>query len=259
MVAMLVAYLDESYNQPTVKNPNDPLTYTVGCWVSTVERWKKFNKKWRAALNDAEIEWFHMSKYENRLNEYEFWPELKRIGVLKRLHRIIKDYVIQGVTLSVSRAAYDEVMTDHWKGIYGKTYYGFDVRMIMKFLAEWADDINEPGPIHYVFAELKGQGGELDKIFRESLKRPNSKKWLRLNGMWAKGLMPDVTQLQAADIVAYELNKRTVNHISTHDKFVRKSLNNLAKGIYGERLTPLYFGRDELIRLQQETLTGTPR
>lgn len=256
---MLVAYLDESYNQRTVRNPNDPLTYTVGCWLSTLEQWKKFNKKWRPALNSAGVEWFHMSEYESRLKDYEFWPEIKRTGVIKRLHRIIKDHTIQGVTVSVNCADFDAVMTDDWKRVFGKTYYGFDVRMIMKFLAEWADEKNEPGPIHYVFAELNGQGNELDKIFRVMLKHPNSKKWLRLGGMWTKGLMREVTQLQAADIVAYELNKRVVNHISTNDKFVRKSLNNLAAGIYQDRLAPLYFGRTELIRLFDETRRGTPR
>jgi len=259
MVAVLTAYLDESYNQRTIKNPNDPLAYTVGCWLSTVREWKKFNKKWLAVLKGAEIEWFHMSEYESRFKEYKSWPDSKRITVLKKLHGIIKDHTIQGVTVSVNCADYDEVLTNDWKQIFGKTYYSFNVRMIMKFLAEWADEKGQPGPIHYVFAELNGQGNELDKIFRESLKMPNVRKWLRLNGMWSKGLMREVTQLQAADIVAYELNKRVVNHMSPNENFVRKSLNNLAEGIYMNRLAPLYFGKDELIRLLHETQHGTPR
>lgn len=256
---MLVAYIDESYNHRTEKRPHDPLLYTVGCWVSTVEQWKKFNKKWRAALNNAGVEWFHMAAYESRKGEYEFWSNLKRIGVLKRLHRIIKDHVVHGVTVSVNKADYDAVMSAEWKRVLGTTYYSFDVRMVMKYLAEWADDENEPGPIDYVFAELRGQGGELDKIFREMLSKPRDREWLRLSGMWTKGLMQEVTQLQAADVIAYELNKRAVNHVGTDDKFVRKSLNNLAQGIYQDRLAPLYFGRAELLRLQYEMNRGTPR
>src|SRR5688572_5630788 len=87
LIAMLTVYLDESYNQRTVKNPDDPLAYTVGCWVSTVGQWKKFNKKWRAAMHSAGLEWFHMSEYESRLHEYDSWSELKRVQVLKKLHR----------------------------------------------------------------------------------------------------------------------------------------------------------------------------
>jgi len=115
------------------------------------------------------------------------------------------------------------------------------------------------GKTYYVFAELTGQGNELDRVFRRVLKTPASKKFLRLTGMWSKGLMRDVSQLQAADIVAYELNKRVVNHVGTSPKFVRQSLDNLAAGLYGARLAPLYFGGKELIKLQEEILTSKPR
>jgi hypothetical protein len=70
--------------------------------------------------------------------------------------------------------------------------------------------------------------------------------------------MRDVVQLQAADIIAYELNKRTVNEIGINPRFVRLSLDNLARGIYRTRLTPLYFGETELLKLQRETLKGGP-
>jgi hypothetical protein len=226
--------------------------------LSTFGQWKKFKRKWEPELRIAGVDWFHMSAYESRLSEYRDWPDAKRIGVLKRLHRIIKDHTMHGVTVSVNCAAYDKIMTPEWKAIYGKTYYGFDVRMIMKYLAEWADEENIPGPIHYVFAELRGQGNELDKIFRYLLKEPNTKKWFRLTGMWSKGLMRDVVQLQAADIIAYELNKRTVNEIGINPRFVRSSLNNLGRGLYQSRLAPLYFGESELLKLQRETLKGGP-
>jgi hypothetical protein len=252
LVAVLTAYLDESYNQHTPKNPNDPLCYTVGCWLSSFEQWKKFNKEWRREIGNARIDWFHMSEYESRLNEYEDWSNVKRIGVLKRLHRIIKDHTLCGVTLSVNCADYDTLITGDLVRAFGKSYYAFNVRMIMKDLAEWCDANNHPGPIHYVFAELQGQGNELDKIFREALREPRMKSWLRLSGMWSKGLMRDVTQLQAADIVAYEINKRAVNYVSAKPQFVRKSLDNLATGIYGSRLAPLYFGRPELMKLVSE-------
>jgi hypothetical protein len=257
---VLTAYFDESYNHRTDQDPDDPLVYTVGCWISTFDQWKKYDKKWRTELATAGVEWFHMSKYETRRDEYKDWSQLKRIGVLKRLHRIIKDHAMQGVSISVNCADFDHVIkTTNWKRTFGKTCYGFGVRMAMKFIAEWADDQAIHDPIHYLFAELKGQGGELDEIFRRSLKDPAVKKWLRLTGMWTKGSMPDVRQLQAADIVAYEVNKRAVNEIGTKPKFVRHSLENLSAGIYETRLAALYFGREELLKLIESTKNSTPR
>jgi len=194
-------------------------------------------------------------------------------GLIGSIQRTVTGEVLTDF-LQLSRAALNEpgdgaknvaavlsaaLFEDTLRRIYGKTYYGFNVRMIMKHLAEWADKENIPGPIHYVFAELTGQGNELDRVFRRVLKTPASKKFLRLTGMWSKGLMRDVSQLQAADIVAYELNKRVVNHVGTSPKFVRQSLDNLAAGLYGARLAPLYFGGKELIKLQEEILTSKPR
>lgn len=39
--------------------------------------------------------------------------------------------------------------------------------------------------------------------------------------------MKEVVQLQAADVIAYELNKRAVNSVTGGRQFVRKSLDNL--------------------------------
>jgi hypothetical protein len=70
---MLVAYLDESYNHPTIKEPNPPLVYTVGCWLSSVEKWQRFRKQWKAELKNRGLDFFHMSRFESRIGEYEDW------------------------------------------------------------------------------------------------------------------------------------------------------------------------------------------
>ena len=250
LVAVLTVYLDESYNQHTAKDPNDPLMYTVGCWLSSVNDWNKFEKEWNAALRSAGIEWFHMSEFESRLGDYEDWGDLKRVGVLKRLHRVVKTNTMYGLANSVNCAEFDEIInTPELKRQYGKTYYSFNVRMIMLTMAHFALLNNHPGPINYVFAELKGQGNELDRIFRERLKDREAKNHFRLSSMWTKGLMRDVGPLQAADIVAYETNKRAVSIFSGKPTFMRRSLQNLVSGIYGAHIQAGYFGKAEISRM----------
>jgi hypothetical protein len=243
-MAMLTAYLDESYNHFNQKKPDEPLIYTVDCLVSTTDKWKKFGKQWRAALKSAELDGFHMSEFENHKGQYANWSNLKRVAFFKRLKRIIKSNVLYGVSLSLHCAAYDELVTGEVRKEMGKTHYGFDVRMIITHLSQWADENSYHNPIHYVFAELGKQGGELDKIFKDCLKDPETKKQFRLNGMWTKGTMRDVVQLQAADIIAYEMNKRAVNDLGT-DRKVRKSLDSLR---LDRDFAPLYFGRNELLK-----------
>jgi hypothetical protein len=113
-------------------------------------------------------------------------------------------------------------------------------------IADWCkrNGLNEP--IHYVFSNVSKQAGVLDPIFEKMLSSTDLKSRYRLSGMWTKGLMREVVQLQAADIIAYEGNKRAANHLGPGTKVFRKSLLNL-------RLTdelkfdPMFFGRDELI------------
>jgi hypothetical protein len=250
---MLTAYFDESYNHRTEKNRYDPLIYSVGCWLSTAERWKRFGKKWRAALASAGVESFHMKDYESRRGEYEHWSELKRVGVLRRLHRIMKEHAMYGCSVSLNRGDYDEIILDDLKPFFGKTYYGFAALGCLEQLNAWCDGQGLEGLIHYVFADLAKQGADLDRIFRTALNNPSAKKQLRLRGMWSKGLMWEVVQLQAADIIAYEINKRAVNDAGMGEPFLRKSLANLH---LHENFDAKYYGRDELNKLVSDYRRG---
>ena len=254
LIAVLTAYFDESYNHHTETDRHSPLVYTVGCWLSTAEHWKTFGKKWSAALRSAQIDSFHMKEYETRRREYQHWTELKRIGVLKRLHRIIKEHVLYGCASAVGRIAYDEIITPDVRDVFGKTYYGFTALGCIELINEWCNKNAYDGPIHYVFADLAKQGSDLDRIFRRALNNPTIKKQLRMNGMWTKGLMKEIVQLQAADIIAYEINKRAVNNESMEEKFLRKSLGNLY--LDHENFDAKFYERAELSELVSDLRSG---
>jgi hypothetical protein len=249
MMAMLTAYLDESYNQPTDKEPNPPLVFTVGCWLSTVEKWSRFGKQWKAELRNAGIEHFHMNKFENRIGEYEDWSDFKRHTFLRRLKRIIKDNTVYGVSVAVNCKDYDEVAKGEMRQQWGKSYYGFDVRVIIWYLGEWAKDHNYHGNIHYVFAHRDKQGGELDQIFSECLNNESARKRFRLSTGWTKAFAKDEVRLQAADLITYELNKRCVNEIGGGHRYVRASLNMFQ--LDRSRYAPLYMGRKQILRLYE--------
>lgn len=243
LVAVLTAYFDESYNHRTEKNPHDPLIYTVGCWLSTREQWKKYGKKWASVLRSAEIDSFHMTEYECREGGYKYWNEAKRKGVLRRLHRVMKEHILYGCSASVSRADYDEIITPDMWPVFGKTHYGFDAFVCIQLINAWCDEQGHEGPVHYVFADLAKQGNDLDRVFRRALSDSNIKRQLRMNGMWTKGLMRDVVQLQAADIIAYEINKRAVDDAKRGEPYLRKSLGNL---YLDKNFDAKFYGREEL-------------
>lgn len=258
---MLTAYFDESYNHRTKKCPNEPLVYTVGCWLSTAQKWLLFEKKWRLALRKAGVQFFHMTDFEARRGEYEFWSNSKRIRVLKELHSIIDKHTIFGFSSSVNCADYDNLIapTPRYADYFGRSYYDFDVRVCMRKLKDWCNQTGYNGTVQYVFADLAKQGRALDRIFREVLDHPEAKEWFRASGMWTKGLMRDVVQLQAADVVTYELNKRIVDEIKagkSGQRHIRKSLENMH---LSKKFAPLYFNREDMMRWIISSFTGLRR
>ena len=245
---MLAAYFDESYNHRTARNPKDPLIYTVAGCLSTVARWKKFEKQWQLELNLAGVSAFHMKDYEARQGEYRDWSNEQRVRVLKRLHKIIKGCMIYGCAASLNCADFDEKIgsTPRLANHFGKTYYDFDVRLCVKELNEWCDRHQYTDKMLYVFSELNRQGSALDRMFREVLASPALTHRYRTNDRWVKGSMKECVPLQAADILAYELNKRAVNSASGGAQFVRKSLYNLR---LSRGFLAAYFARDNLSSL----------
>jgi hypothetical protein len=89
-------------------------------------------------------------------------------------------------------------------------------------------------------------------MFGEVLASSDLKRRYRTRDRWVKGIMKDVVPLQAADILAYELNKRAVNSVGAGVQRVRKSLDNLrlSKGFRSA-----YFARENLSNLILDTFT----
>lgn len=227
---MLTAYFDESYNHRTKEKPNEPLVATVACWLSTVELWKKFDKRWRRALQEFGIDHFHMKDYEARQGASKIWSNTERVKRLKELHRIMKDQTVYGCSISINREDYENQILSQkeFARHFGKSWYAYGVRGCIKQLNVWCDQSGyRTDSICYVFGAFPKQGGELDRLFRELMDAPPLRARYRLTGTWSKADMKEVVQVQAADIIAYELNKRAVNSVGSGEQFVRRSLDNL--------------------------------
>lgn len=255
-VAVLYAYFDESYNQANPKMPNDALIYTVACYLSPVWKWKRLADKWTKVLTEAGIDDFHMNRYENRVKEYEKWDETKRVQVLQRLHKIINDEVIYGSAFAMDRIAFDEIVTTEARRVLSaRSPYAFNAFSCMSEINDWCNKKGYNEPIHYVFAHLQKQGGDLDGFFKRALANPQLKKALRLTGTWTKGLAKDVPQLQAVDILAYEVTKRAADLFGAGERKIRKSLQNMRLASKG-KFQGGYLGRTQMIKMMSDFNQG---
>lgn len=262
LVFPLTAYFDASENRLSPTRPNSPLLHTVGCYLATVEDWRKFQKEWRLELGKKNVPYFHMKDFEYALSAikrgerdkvssksfYKNWGEDEFVPFQNRLYRTInrkrKDgsYRLVGFVSSVVKEDFDKTLPDELKGDPEcQSYYIFNVANLMKAIAFWCSQNVIYDPIHYIFAGGDNEGGNIERwVDYLWNKDEQSKNFFRLNKGYSRAgydiqWMQDVSPLQAADIVAYEFNKVAVEvtgrgyvaEIPLEE--LRKSLPNLCK------------------------------
>jgi Protein of unknown function (DUF3800) len=225
-MANLRVYFDESYNHRTDKEPDAPLVYTVAGYMAAVGLWNGFEVEWAEALDDANIPFFHMSEFENRLGPFKVWSNEKRIDFLRRLHEIINKYVFKGFATSVILSDY-ESLTEEQKFAFGEPHICGMINC-MKHISKLCDDFDTIDLIDYVFEESV-YNGKINKLFGDLPDSDIAGYRIASITFESKNCPP----LQAADILAYEVTKEIVRQKTTGNKRpTRKSIMNLAiKGL----------------------------
>jgi hypothetical protein len=72
-------------------HPDDPqvMAFAIGGCITTEEHWAMFERKWKLALADEQLSWFHMVDFEHpeREGDNQFcrWNSSRRHGLLNRL------------------------------------------------------------------------------------------------------------------------------------------------------------------------------
>lgn len=234
---MFTAYFDESGT-----HSNSPVTVVAG-YIATNEQWSEFEREWKEVMQNAGIPFFHMSKFESRQGEYKNWNSDKRIRIQERLIGIIKRRVRIGFASAIRLSDYSEVMDGRDRILYGSPY-AFCLISCMKLVAAWADKYEHQEPIVYVFESGAGCDGEIGAIFSRSFSKESVRSRYRVGDL-AFGDKRGIVQLQAADILAYEIYKR-VGHLMTDDnRKLRKSLQAL--GMYPHMFRDIT--KDEILKI----------
>jgi hypothetical protein len=221
IIGMFTGYFDESGT-----HASSPVVCVGGC-VSTAEQWSLFQREWNEVLAEAGVEVFHMSEFESRRGPYKDWDNEKRRYVQAKLLKIIQDRVKVGIAVSVVRSDYDKVMTP------GRRYthdgpYAFCASMCFMYTAAWAEDKGYDQSIPYVFEDGVLERKELRDQFENAYKNARARQYYRLKSLtW--GDKKEYVQLQAADILVYEIYKQTLRSIGVESRPPRTSMLILDK------------------------------
>lgn len=239
-MGVFTVYLDESGTHQTSD------TVVVAGFFSVASRWVKFSEEWQEALNDYQLDYFHMTDFENRQGRFKGWSTREHEDCLNRLLGIINENVIGSVGWVVSKRSFDEILSEYAKAICGDAY-GLAAIGCFRSLAQIV--IEEDGQAEYVMESGAEGSGALLRIYREGRKDPewrDNNRILSLAFQDKRYFLP----LQAADIMAYELYKQFLRQLGVEDRPARYPLKKL-----GTTLHEWHYPNDDELRSINEWLS----
>jgi hypothetical protein len=124
------------------------------------------------------------------------------------LAKIINDNKRIGIACAVPKKAYDDVLPDDLKEIYGKEHYTFAVRMCLNLILEWREKSLIRLPMQYIF-DFETKHSE-KRIEIEQMFDTLHDSWREKFGIEGTGYAfqpkKEFKPLQAADILAWQMN-----------------------------------------------------
>lgn len=226
----------------------------AGCYVSTVEQWREFKRNWEEIDAKEHFGVFHMADFVAKRKQFAFpeWQDdKKRDRTIRALVATINTRVRIGIAAAVVKSAYNEIVPANMREHLGRNHYTFAVRMCIAFVEQWRKQYGYSEPIQYVFDRLTKGKGDIEEAF--SLAASGGEDAVRRYGIhqdgWSFQNKENVTQLQAADIWAYENYRYAVDtFFAPADQ--RKNMRNSYRILRGHPLTVVrYTSRESLSKL----------
>ncbi len=229
----LVALMDYEFYGDAGGN-RDLSNVAVGGYISTVARWKAFQRPWQDALRDENVECFHRSQMEPPFHgEFRDWTVKHQIPVLKRLHKLIRLHTIRGVGYAVRNKSFTQLVPSKIQKQYGGPY-GWAVLLEVVEVGLWAR--RRGGWVTYFFEAGDDGEKQASGTMKELYDSSRYRELFRING-W--GFYPKkdnpvtgqrgIVQLQPADFIAYEAYKDIDNYIAGSPRAARKSRKDLIR------------------------------
>jgi len=223
-------YLDDAGSE------KKDVAFAMGGYIATEKRWAQFERDWRGALDDADIDVFHATdffsrrgRYNKKGDRYEDWPDHRHIKFAKRFTAIAESNTDAGVVRGVDVAAYSDLVLPESVFRVGTPHNRmvprmFCVRTCLEWIARRWPDRPKKEPIVVILEEGPGVGEVIDWCI-----------WLKRHTSWGavyctftpapKSSLP----LQAADLVAHEGWRLLKETLAPTGRPPRRSLGRLLR------------------------------
>lgn len=194
---MLVCFVDESGSQAI---------FSMACAISTDRKWLHFDKEWKKVLAEYRVPYFHMRELVPRQKgPYAGWPNSRADAFIRKLTWVFTTYVTAwfGITVDV-KAYYDHVATDRRRRRRNPYFHAFQSCISAVLINCETSGVKDK--ISFMIDGGSASATHATGYF-EALRQlsgaPNSDQL----GVLLIGDDKKNHALQAADFLAYEINK----------------------------------------------------
>jgi len=208
----------------------------VSGWLSSVDRWLRFETDWKLTLAKFDVPYFHMREFAHSAGAYSSgWKgeNNKRELFVRALLEIISDYGLASFSCLIETSVFDKIDKEYEVREFFGNEYALCGRTCVAEVTRWSQANGYGVPDEFVFEDGDERGrltwlmeasGYPAPIFKPSRDRITQVCTVR-------GQLP----LQAADFAAYELRKSWDDFGDTAEVWrYRKSFQGIGKATKGQ-------------------------
>jgi Protein of unknown function (DUF3800) len=235
-VAVLKVYMDES----GVHDASPAVT--VGAYIAKPSAWRDFTKEWNRLKRPINV--FHSVDCANLAGEFKGWDEAERDKYVARLLPVIARHKLAGVVIGIYVPAFEEAMAavPEVRTLFGSPYDGCFQWCVQRIVG-FHNRAHSKQRLAF-FHEINDYQAECKRSFVEIESDPNNTS---RSMSLTFGRKSDFVPLQAADVLAYEGNKRMRD---INKPYIRRAFRAINPHL--DRVLFQYFGednKDQMIRL----------
>ena len=185
-------------------DPKD-LFVTLGGVVSDLDSWEKFELLWGQMLRDFEVSELHMADLNQLIGEYTGWDVPKREKFLGCALKIMDTHCAGYIGASMPVEVFQDLTDEHQRKLVDPYFPCFFVNI--SGLMTCADHLSADEKVEMVLDDDTGMKGKAENFWEKTKVEGPAEVRERLGTITAGACSRYVFPLQAADLVAHEINR----------------------------------------------------
>jgi hypothetical protein len=216
---------------------DDSPVLTVGAYIARPRQWEEWTKRWNVAKRPIKV--FHAVDCANLVGEFKGWTAARRDPLVIRLLDVLRESNLPGVVIGLHMDEFRKAMANHkdLRTIFGSPYAAC-FQWVAQVIINIAIEVGSQERIGFIH---ECNDYQYDALQAFAWIKRNSNPGHRVIGLQFADKQ-DYVPLQAADVLAYEGNKR-IRDPSRPERRPWQALNPDA------RILAAHYGRDNMQEL----------